>query len=168
MDIAAKILLIWPLCLLSVLLHELGHALGYRLSGGKADWKVAAGSGPRMFGTKKYAFHLIPMGGWFVPAEEPATKKGIIAMFAGGPLVSLLQAVLYGLVRFLVFGNIQPESGIREILFYVTNFVLLYNLFQFLFTIIPVRYRIICRGHDSDGLQIIHALRHKKEPEEDA
>ncbi len=32
----ARIILIWLLCLLSVLLHELGHALGYRLSGGKA------------------------------------------------------------------------------------------------------------------------------------
>ena len=36
-----RIILIWLFCLLSVLLHELGHALGYRISGGKAGWKVA-------------------------------------------------------------------------------------------------------------------------------
>ena len=39
-----RILLIWLLCLLSVLLHELGHALGYRIFTGKAKWKVIADS----------------------------------------------------------------------------------------------------------------------------
>ena len=38
-----RILLIWFFCFLSVLLHELGHALGYRISGGKAEWKIRAG-----------------------------------------------------------------------------------------------------------------------------
>ena len=28
--------------------HEMGHALEYRISTGKAKWKVIAGSGPRM------------------------------------------------------------------------------------------------------------------------
>ena len=66
-----RILLTWLLCLLSVLLHELGHALGYRISTGKAKWKVIAGSGPRMIGTSKYIFCLIPAGGYFIPGEEP-------------------------------------------------------------------------------------------------
>ena len=49
-----RIILIWLLCLLSVLLHELGHAAGYRISGGSAEWKVSAGSGPKIFSISKW------------------------------------------------------------------------------------------------------------------
>ncbi len=70
-----RTILIWLFCLLSVLLHELGHALGYRISAGKAEWKVIAGSGPRIIGRSKYIFCLIPAGGYFIPREEPETNK---------------------------------------------------------------------------------------------
>ena len=160
-----RILLIWLLCLLSVLLHELGHAFGYRISAGKAGWKVIAGSGPRMFSTARYTFRLIPVGGYFLPGEETKTNKEIILMSAGGPAVSLLLAVLYGIIRFVVTGLIQPENSLYEILFPVSNFLLFFNLFQFIFTAIPIRYRIVCRGFESDGLQIVHALKHNKNEE---
>ena len=79
-----RIILIWLLCLLSVLLHELGHALGYRISGGKAGWKVIVGSGPRMIGKSKYIFCLIPAGGYFIPEEEQETNQAkILCMQAG-------------------------------------------------------------------------------------
>ena len=160
----AKIFLIWLLCLLSVFLHELGHAAGYRLSGGKAGWKVIAGSGPRMIGTSKYSFCLIPAGGYFIPGEEPETNKAKVLTLASGPFASLLQAVLYGIVHFCVLGYVQPGSSLSEILLPVSAFVLYFNLFQFFFTAIPVRYRIVCRGLESDGLQIVHVLRHNQAP----
>ena len=34
---------------------------------------------------------------------------------------------------------------------------------QFLFTVIPIRYRVVCRGFESDGLQIVHVLNNKKQ-----
>ncbi|MCR4622305.1 MAG: site-2 protease family protein [Clostridiales bacterium] len=159
----AKILLVWLLCLLSVLLHELGHAAGYRISGGKAGWKVIAGSGPKMISTPKYVFRLIPVGGlYFVPGEETRSNKEKIIMFAGGPLVSLMLTVLFGIIRFCIFRFAQPESSLYEILFPSSRFLLFFNFFQFLFTAIPMRYRVVCRGFESDGLQIVHALKHKK------
>lgn len=161
----ARILLIWLLCLLSVLLHELGHASGYRISSGKAGWKVVAGSGPRVFGTSKYTFRLIPAGGYFVPGKEPETDRAKIITLAGGPFVSLLQAILYCVIHFSVPGLIRSGSILREILLPVSSFLLFFNFFQFFFTVIPVRYRIICRGLESDGLQIIHVLMHKKNQE---
>ena len=163
-----RIILIWLLCLLSVLLHESGHALGYRISGGKAGWKVVVGSGPRLISISRFTFGLIPAGGNFVPAEEPETDKGQIIMLAGGPFISLLQAVLYWIIYFCIIRGIQPGSALSEILLATSSFLLYFNFFQFLFTIIPLRYRIVCRGFDSDGLQIIHALKHKenKEPQE--
>ena len=132
-----RIILIWLFCLLSVLLHELGHALGYRISGG-------------------------PAGGNFVPAEEPETDKGQIIMLAGGPFLSLLQAILYWITYFCISGSVQFGSSLSEILLPVSTFLLYFNFFQFLFTAIPMRYRVICRGFESDGLQIIHILKHNK------
>ena len=43
----------------------------------------------------------------------------------------------------------------------VSSFMLLFNLFQFLFTVIPIRYRIVCRGTVSDGMQFVHVLKQK-------
>ena len=158
-----RIILIWLLCLVSVLFHELGHALGYRISGGKAGWKVTVGSGPRLFSVSRFIFGLIPAGGNFVPEEEPETDKGQIIMSAGGPFISLLQAVLYWIIYFCILRGVQPGSSPSEILLPVCSFLLYFNFFQFLFTAIPMRYRVICRGFKSDGLHIIHCLKHHKE-----
>ena len=157
-----RIILIWLFCLLSVLLHELGHALGYRISGGKAGWKVVVGSGPRLISISRFTFGLIPAGGNFVPAEEPEMDKGQIIMLAGGPFLSLLQAILYWITYFCISGSVQFGSNLSEILLPVSTFLLYFNFFQFLFTAIPMRYRVICRGFESDGLQIIHILKHNK------
>ena len=160
-----RIILIWLLCLLSVLLHELGHALGYRISGGKAGWKVIVGSGPRMIGKSKYIFCLIPAGGYFIPKEEPERNKAKILMYAGGPILSLMQAVLYGIIYFCFPEFVRPGSNLYEILLSVSAFLFYFNFFQCLFTVIPIRYRVVCRGFESDGLQIVHALKNKESQE---
>ena len=161
MHFFVRIIFIWIFCLLSVLLNELGHAAGYRISGGKAGWKVITGSGPRMIGKSKYIFCLIPAGGCFIPEEEPETNKAKILMYAGGPVLSLLQAVLYGIIYFCIPEFVQSGSSLYEILLPVSAFLFYFNLFQCLFTVIPIRYRVICRGFESDGLQIVHALKNK-------
>ena len=158
----ARLLLIWFFCLISVLLHELGHALGYRISGGKGGWRVIAGSGPEIIGSSKLVFRLIPAGGYFLPEEEAKTNKEKLMMLAGGPVVSLLQAVLYWAVCFCIFSFVQPESSLWEIQFPTSKFLVFYNFFQFLFTVIPIRYRVVCRGFESDGLQIVRVLKNKK------
>lgn len=163
MDIVARILLTWLLCLVSVLFHELGHALGYRVSGGKAGWKVSAGSGPKMFSIARCSFCFIPVGGAFIPEEEPGTKKGKLFMLAGGPVVSLLLAVLFGVLRYCLYRFGPTEGGVYGILFPVSRTLLFFNFFQFLFTAVPIRYRIVCRGFESDGLQIVHVLGQKEE-----
>ena len=159
---AARILLIWLLCLLSVFLHESGHALGYRLTAGKTKWKITAGSGTGILSTAKVTFCLIPAGGFFAPGEEPGTKKASLAMLAGGPLVSLLLTVLYWICCFCLFRFLPQGNTLYEILFPVSRFLLFFNLFQFFFTVIPVRYKVFCRGLESDGLQIVHILKHGK------
>ena len=156
-----RILLIWLLCLLSVLLHELGHALGYRISGEKAEWKIRVGSGPEILSTAKFTFCLIPVGGYFNPREEPGTRKAKLVTFAGGPVVSLLMTALYCACCFWFARFMDPESMLYEVLSPVSRFLMFFNFFQFLFTAFPMRYRVVCRGIESDGLQIVHALKQK-------
>lgn len=163
MNHVARILLIWLFCLFSVFLHESGHALGCRIGAGKMDWEVLVGSGPKILSIARYTFFLIPAGGYFVPKEELRTKKAKISMLAGGPLFSLLlTALFFSICRSGFFGLIDSESELYTILFPVFSFLFYYNLFQFFFTVIPIRYRIVCRGLESDGLQIIHALQREK------
>ena len=74
----ARIILIWLLCLLSVLFHELGHAAGYRISGGKSGWKVIVGSGSKLFSIRKLTFCWFPAGGYFYPEEEREPTRKVI------------------------------------------------------------------------------------------
>ncbi len=157
-----RILLIWLLCFLSVLLHELGHALGCRISRGRAEWKIRAGSGPEFLNTAKFSFCLLPVGGYFNPQSEPETMKAKLATLAGGPIVSLLLAFLF-CTCYLCFAKfMNPESVLYGILFPVFRFLMFFNFFQFLFTAVPMRYRVVCRGLESDGLQIVRTLKHEK------
>lgn len=163
MHYVVRTLLIWLLCLLSVLLHELGHALGFRIATGKTGWKVIAGSGPEILNTPKFTFCLLPIGGCFVPAEELKTKKARLMTLAGGPFVSLLLTFLFFFIcRFCVYGSTKLGSELYEGLLPVFDFVFYFNFFQLLFTAIPMHYRIVCRGLESDGLQIAHVLKSDK------
>ena len=83
-------------------------------------------------------------------------------MLIGGPFVSLLLTVLFGIFRYYFFGFIQLGNELYEILFPVSNFLLIANFSQFFFTAIPIRYRVECRGFESDGLQIVHVLKREK------
>lgn len=155
--------LLWLMCWLSVLLHELGHAMGFRLGKGKGPWRILAGSGPKLLKVGRLTLLLFPFGGYFIPDddEEPKTKSGKLLMLACGPSVSFLLAVLFGVLRFAVFTP-DPSKGILYgMLVYLCAFMLIFNLFQFLFTAIPLRYRVVCRGLVSDGMQIVHVMRQK-------
>ena len=159
---AVRILLIWLLCFLSVLLHELGHAMGFRMAEGKTEWKIRAGSGPEILSTKRFAFCLFPVGGYFDPRKEPGTRKAKLVTLAGGPAVTLLLAALFCACRFCLAGFMNAESELFEILSPASRFLMFYNIFLFLFTAVPMRYRVVCRGFESDGLQIVHTLKHEK------
>ncbi len=78
-------------------------------------------------------------------------------------MISLLLTVLFGILRFCFFGSDPPGSVLHEILFPVSNFLFFFNFFQFFFTVIPMRYKVVCRGHESDGLQLVHVLKNEND-----
>ncbi len=89
----------------------------------KAEWKVIAESGPRMLGTSRYIFCLIPAGDYFIPGEEAGMNKAKIITLVGGPCVSLIQAILHGIIHFCIPELVQPGSGLYEILLSVSAFL---------------------------------------------
>ena len=161
-----RILLIWFLCFVSVLFHELGHAQGYRIAGGKAEWKIRAGSGPEILSTPKFSFCLFPVGGYFNPREELRTRKAKLLTLAGGPIVSLLLTALFCACHFCFTSFMNPQGTLYVVLVPAFRFLVFFNFFQFLFTIVPMRYRVVCQGYESDGLQIVRALKHEKAKQE--
>ena len=152
----------WVLCELSCLLHELGHAAGDRMGGSRALWRIIVGSGPKLLELGRIRFRLIPVGGYYLPESGEDPAKGMIPMLAGGPTASLLLTLLFGALRFFVFTSAGAENSLLD-LRELSSFVFLWNLFQFLFTAIPMRYRVVCPGLDSDGRQILTLLRERKD-----
>lgn len=154
-------ILIWLFFFLTVLLHELGHAAGFRIGGGKGDWRVTVGSGPVILNAARIKICLFPIGGYFLPADknEPETKRGRLLMLAGGPAVSLLLAVLFFVLSALLRRAGGADSETAQAVNSALAFLFYANLFQFLYTALPIRYRVVCRGLPSDGLQILRLLK---------
>ena len=161
MKSTVTMLVCWLLGELSCLLHELGHAAGDRIGGSHSPWSIYVGSGPALLRIGRLRFRLIPVGGYYIPEVEQTSTKGAILMLAGGPLVSLLLTLLFGILRFLVFPSAAAENSLID-LHDLSAFFFLWNLFQFLSTAIPMRYHIVCPGLDSDGKQILTLLRTRR------
>ncbi len=54
--------------------------------------------------------------GYFIPGEEAGTNKTKIITLAGGPCVSLVLAILYGIIHFCIPELVQSGNGLYEIL----------------------------------------------------
>ena len=155
------VLVCWLLCELCCLIHELGHAIGHRIGGGRAPWIILVGSGPLLLKVGRFRFSLIPAGGFYCPESEDVSAKEQLLMLAGGPLTSLLLTLVFGVLRFGVFQGAAVEPDLMDFR-YLSAFVFMCNLSQFFFTAVPMRYHVVCCGHDSDGKKILTLLRRNR------
>ena len=150
----------WFLTFLSTLLHELGHALGYLLVTGDTHWHIRVGWGKRLLHTKALTVNLLVFDGVFTPSEKKIdTRTKLITTLSGGPVVSFL--LVLGLSG-LRFGGFSFQSGIFAdgIIEFFLNSALFVNLFIFLLSVVPVHYFFgEIKGMETDGLQIIHAMK---------
>lgn len=139
-----------------MLLHEVGHGLGVVFS---SDSHVHIYLGTKNeknkenFRIGKLHFHIIWSYTGFAYWDARLNRRQKVAAFAGGPLMSLLLTLLFGWLSI-----ITSQSAFHQLFFGSTIF----NLFQFICTIIPVKYPRWMGGYSgskSDGLQLLRILK---------
>lgn len=152
---------LWALLFLSVLFHEAGHALGYRIATGDGHWRIRVGWGKNLLDTKRLTVNLLPFDGCFSPSAKDRinTAAKRIAILAGGPAASLLLAV--GLLPFKLGGvSFRPEVIAPSAMEALINAALAMNLGILVMSLIPAHYFFgEVKGLETDGLQIIRALK---------
>lgn len=164
-EMVVSVLVLWILTFLSTFLHELGHAFGYMLSTGDRHWRIRVGSGKKLFETKPLTVKLLVFDGCFEPTESRIDSKAkLISTLSGGPAVSLVLAA--GLL-ILKSGGVSSDTGLiasGAIEFFI-NYALFLNVFILALSIIPIHYFWgEIRGMETDGLQILNALKSKRKP----
>ena len=159
-ELSVFICAFWVMSFLSTFFHELGHAVGYMLATGDRHWHIRVGWGKRLLNTKPLTVNLLVFDGFFTPSEKKIdTKAKLITTLLGGPVFSLL---LVAGISVLKFGGLSFQSdffsdGAVE---FFLNSALSINLFILVLSIAPVRYfHGKIKGLETDGLQIIHALK---------
>ncbi len=150
----------WFLAFLSTFLHELGHAAGYMLATGNRQWHIRVGWGKQLLHTRALTVNLLVFDGFFSPSEEKIdTRAKLVATLAGGPAVSLLLVLGTSYLRFGGFSFRSAVLAEGTIEFFL-NGALFMNLFILLLSVIPGHYFYgKVKGLESDGMQILHALK---------
>ena len=146
--------IVWLVFILPTILHETGHMIGYLLCAEKrvVNWHIEAGSGKQLMRIGSLIIRLVPWGGSFRLAESTlVSKKTALATLAGGPTASLLMSI-----ALLVIYRFVLADELIAFMFYG-------SFFQFLFTIIPLRYPAwLSAISESDGLQILRLMKKSK------
>ncbi len=167
-ELAAAVCALWVIAFISTLLHELGHAAGYRLATGDRHWHIRVGWGKRLLNTKRLTVNLIVLDGFFTPGEKTFdTKAKLITVLLGGPVFSLLTVAGLSVLR---FGGLSLQSDFLAdgMIESFLNTALSINLVILILSVAPVRYfHGEIRGLETDGLQIIRALRSRRGESQD-
>lgn len=144
-----------PTC---TLLHEVGHGLG-AISTSKSDVHIYLGKRTKdnkeNFQLGRLHFHIQGSLSGFAQWEKGLDKRQRAVALAGGPIMSLLLVLLFGLLVSLI-----SQSEVRQLM----NWALMFNIIQFTGTIIPITYPRWMGGFSglpSDGLQLLRLLREK-------
>ena len=160
-EIAICVCALWLQFSLSTLLHEAGHALGYRIATGDRQWHIRVGWGKRLLNTKRLTMNLLPFDGCFTPLEKSKidTTAKLIVILSEGPAISLMLVI--GLLL-LKFGGISFHSDVittSAVETFISS-ALSINLVILVLSLIPTHYfHGKIKGLETDGLQMIHAIK---------
>ncbi|SET14396.1 site-2 protease family protein [Anaerobranca gottschalkii] len=156
-------ILVWLSFFIAVFLHEMGHALMYRIFFRDKDWHIRIGSGREIIKSKKFTIKAIPIDGYFYfEPKHRGSKFQYIMMLLGGPLTNILFIFLLSFLLYILKGN--EQTLVQKILVWLFEFSLRIHVVGFLLTAIPINFRNgPLKGYTSDGMNILKiAMKSKK------
>ena len=153
------IIFLWLGLVFSILIHEMGHMIGHKLTKGIEDWIIQVGFGKKLISTNHYDIRIFPFSGLFnnLTPDNTYTKAQALMCSAGGPVFSLV----------LILILLALGAGTSAFIDYYRpawDFIRTYNIIIFISAIIPLRYPSffpIIGGMESDGMHILKALKSK-------
>ncbi|MDD4402717.1 MAG: M50 family metallopeptidase [Desulfitobacteriaceae bacterium] len=158
LEVLLFMLLVWLCVFLVVLVHEMGHALMYRIFFRDKDWNITIGTGRTIIKLKRFTLRVIPIRGFFgCEPKYKGSKLQYIMMYLGGPLSNVFFIVLLILLSKSIKANEQPN------LVWFLGFTFWANVSQFFLTVIPMKYWYWpYKGHISDGMRILEKAKETK------
>ena len=158
-EILLLIFSVWLISIVSLGIHELGHAFGHDIGVRNMNWKIELGTGSMLVETKRLIIRILPVSGHFRPVVEryKSTEKAILTLLCG-PFATLFVLLLLLIARSLSSIASLPLLNPKATIVLI-NYALIYNLQLFLVSALPFKWQ---DGpyHDyiSDGLKIRNML----------
>lgn len=165
MQLVEGLIILFVLCPISLLIHEIGHALGIVIADKNAVAQVYMGSASEdnKFRLKVGRIHLyltLAFSGFcsFANEQQPISNRQRLLMLTGGPVMSLLTCLLLLSLSYWFWsvGNVELSSWFENVGF--INFII------FILTVLPYKYPSFMKhlgGFPTDGLQILKLLRNR-------
>lgn len=146
-------MIVGPAC---TLLHEIGHGVG-AIATSKSNVHIYLGkinkNNKENIKLGRLHFHIQWSFAGFAHWGKGLDKRQRAVALAGGPIMSLLLALLFGLLASFVSQSVWHQ---------LVTWTAIYNLIQFLITVIPMtypRWMGAYQGMSSDGLKLLRLLR---------
>ncbi len=146
---------------LTVLVHEMGHAIMYLIFFRDKNWHITIGKGRPIIKLKKLTVRVLPTTGFFnCTPKYKGSKFQYIMMLAGGPLANVFSIILLIFLLQIIKNN---ELTFEQQNFgWFLGFTFWAHVCQFIFTAIPMKYSFgPYNGYISDGMRILKKAREK-------
>lgn len=157
--------LVWLFMILTVVPHELAHAIVVRLLGYPVKL-VVIGMGPILMRRKFFGlpciWRALPFGGWVLPGttEKPMPLPGQFIVSAAGPGVHLLMALaVWVFLPADYWTSLQPVHRLEFAAAFITA-----NVLEFVFNTVPRRFDSDTGPAVTDGMAMCQILFLRRAP----
>lgn len=154
-------LLVWSISFFVFgLLHEFGHALMYRWSGGDGNWSIIMGWGKPIIQTEKLTINTwFMLPGYCKWAKDHVKKEQAILRCSGGFIINIIFAGLILILLLCLRQSFPVEDFSAMSIDRVLRIMFFSNIYTVAGTIIPIIYPVgNIKGLPSDGLQIYRVI----------